>query len=83
MTRETILNQLKEVVAETLEWDGEFNERTPLVEALALDSLRMLTLLVAVEDRFEICLDETDEEGLEVVGDLVDILAIRAGASHE
>ena len=57
MTRETILEQLAEIVAETLEWEGELHERTPLVEALALDSLRMLTLLVAVEDRTSLCID--------------------------
>jgi acyl carrier protein len=45
-----------------------------LVEALDLDSLRLLTLVVEVEDRFRICLDEEDEAQIQTVGDLLDAI---------
>lgn len=46
-----------------------------LVEDLALDSIQLLTLAVEVENRFEICMDPEDEEGIETVGDLADVVA--------
>ena len=42
-----------------------------LVEDLRLDSIRLLTLAVEVENRFRVRLDEVDEAGIETVGDLV------------
>jgi len=42
-----------------------------LVEDLRLDSLRLLTLAIEVEDRFQVALDEQDEAAIETVGDLV------------
>jgi acyl carrier protein len=42
-----------------------------LVEDLRLDSIRLLTLAVEVENRFRVRLDELDEGGIETVGDLV------------
>lgn len=53
-----------------------------LVEDLALDSIQLLTLAVEVENRFEICMDPEDEEGIETVGDLAAVVARkRKGAS--
>ncbi len=50
---------------------------TRLAEALELDSIRMLTLVVELENHFDICLEEGDEEGVETVGDLVAVLLLR------
>ncbi len=53
---------------------------TRLVEDLRLDSLRLLTLVIEVENRFRIRLDEGDEAAIETVGDLVRVIeAKRAG----
>lgn len=41
-----------------------------LAEDLALDSVQRLTLAVEVENRFRICLEPEDEEGIATVGDL-------------
>jgi acyl carrier protein len=43
-------------------------------EILGLDSLKLLTLAVEVENRFRICLDPEDEAGIETVADLVAII---------
>jgi len=42
-----------------------------LVEDLRLDSVRLLTLAMEVENRFRVRLDELDEGAIETVGDLV------------
>ena len=43
-----------------------------LVEDLELDSLRLLTLAVEVENRFRVAFEPEDDEEIVTVGDLVD-----------
>jgi acyl carrier protein len=42
-----------------------------LIEDLRLDSVRLLTLAMEVENHFQVRLDELDEGAIETVGDLV------------
>lgn len=78
-----ILAGVAEVAREHVGWRGELVSGMRLVEDLRLDSLRLLTLAVEVENRFRVALDEEDEAGIETVGDLVAAirrkLAARAG----
>lgn len=71
MGDEEILAGLSEIARTHLQWEGTLSEGMPLVETLSLDSLRLLTLVVEVEDRFRIRLDEADETSIGTVGDLV------------
>jgi acyl carrier protein len=66
-----ILSGIEAVVREKLDHEGEVGLETRLVEDLELDSIRLLTLAMEVEDRFRICLDEEDEAAVVTVGDLV------------
>ena len=50
-----------------------------LVEDLRLDSIRLLTLAMEVENRFRVRLDELDEGAIETVGDLVAIVRRKLG----
>ncbi len=68
------LVMLAEIARAKLNWNGSLARNMPLVEALALDSLKRLTLVVEIEDRFRICLDEGDEAAIETVGDLLDTI---------
>lgn len=70
MTEAQILQAVFEVAREHLQWQGEVRPDMRLVEDLRLDSLKLLTLAVAIEDRFRIRLDDIESE-LETVGDLV------------
>ena len=45
-----------------------------------LDSIRLLTLAMEIEDRFEICLDEEDEESILTVADLVGVVRRKLAA---
>ena len=69
-----VLGALADIARAKLGWEGRLARETPLVEALALDSLRRLTLVVAVEDRFRVSFDDEDETAMETVGDLVDAI---------
>jgi acyl carrier protein len=74
---EDLVSGIRHVLREHLDWDGELGLDTRLVEDLELDSIRQLTLVVGLEDRFEVCLEEGDEEGVETVADLVEVLRRR------
>lgn len=69
-----ILAAVAELAREKLEWTGPVRPDMHLVEDLELDSLRLLTLAVEVENRFEICLDEEEEASIETVADLVGVI---------
>lgn len=74
-TREArILHGIASVARDHLKWYGEIHREQRLVEVLKLDSLRMLTLVVEIENHFRIMLDEVDESGIETVGNLVDAI---------
>ncbi len=68
---EWILRGIAEVAQMHLGWNGEVRRDQSLVESLDLDSLRRLTLVVEIENRFRICLDEESESGIVTVGDLI------------
>jgi len=74
MTRKAVLEGVAMVAERHLGWKGELRPEMHLVEELGLDSLRLLTLAIEVENHFRVCLDEEDEATIETVGDLVRII---------
>lgn len=78
-----ILAGIAEVAREHVGWHGELSAGMRLVEDLRLDSLRLLTLAVEVENRFRVALDEEDEAGIESVGDLVAVVHRKLAADAE
>lgn len=72
MTDAEIRAALHDVAARELSLDGPLPEG-PLQQAL--DSVQLLTLVVGIEDRFQIELDAADEEGLETVSQVVELIA--------
>lgn len=77
MSEAEVLEGIRAVAREHLDHEGEIDASTRMVEAFELDSIRMLTLVVEVENHFDICLEEGDEDGVETVGDLVGLLQRR------
>jgi acyl carrier protein len=73
MDRE-IITGIAEVARDHLDWQGQMQPDTRLIEDLGLDSLRMLTLAVEVENRFRVRLDPERDHELETVKDLVDAI---------
>ena len=64
-----------------LGYDGDIADDTSLVEALRLDSVRLLTLVAELENHFRVVLEDGDEAGIETVGDLVAVLRRRMGGA--
>lgn len=73
-----VLEGIERVVRDHLDRDVVLSPETRLVDAIELDSLRRLTLVIEIENHFAVCLDESDEGTLETVADL--IAAIRKGS---
>ncbi len=79
MTEAEILAAVAEVAREHLGWSGDLRPDMHLVEELKLDSLKLLTLAVEVENRFRICLDADDEASIVTLGDLVAAIRRQVG----
>lgn len=77
---EEILGALADIFAEQLEYSGTLHPELRLVEDVGLDSIRMLTLVVEVENHFRICLEEGDEQGVVTVSDLAQLVGARLAA---
>lgn len=80
MTDQEILDAINAVAAEHLDATNAVTLESKLVETLELDSIRLLTLVVELENHFQICLEEGDEEGVETGADLVALLRTRLHA---
>lgn len=80
MNSAEILEEITRLAREKLEWAGPVAAEMRLVEDLELDSIRLLTLAMEVEDSFHICLDESDEAALVTVGDLVTLVGKKLAA---
>lgn len=77
-----VLMTIRDLAAVELDYRGPLVRESRLIEDLGLDSIRLLTLAVAVEDRFNVCLDEQDEASLVTVGDLIAVIERRREASR-
>ena len=73
MSRE-ILAAVAALARDKLGYDGELEPGMRLVEDLELDSIRLMTLAMEVEDHFRICLDEDDEAAIVTVADLIGVV---------
>jgi acyl carrier protein len=71
MNHDPELEILTELARRKLGFSGTLVRESRLVEDLGLDSLRLLTLALAVEDHFRITLSEDDESAISTVGDLI------------
>jgi acyl carrier protein len=74
-----ILQGIAATARKHLDWKGDVVRGMPLVETFGLDSIRQLTLLVELEDRFRVCFDERDDAAVQTVGDLVDLIRRKTG----
>jgi len=72
--RAEILAGIAQVARDKLGWTEPVREEMRLVESLGLDSIRVLTLVVEIEDRFRVCLDDSIDQQIETVSDLIDAI---------
>jgi acyl carrier protein len=77
-TREAeVLEEIRRLAAEELAIDRPLEPGDRLVEDLGLDSMTLVAMTVAVEDRFRVVLEPDGGAPVESVGDLVRLVAAR------
>lgn len=80
MKPEEILAQIARLARDKLCFEGAVEPKSRLAEDLGLDSMHLMTLAMAVEDHFEVCLDEDDEARILTVADLVSVVESKLAA---
>ncbi len=79
MSRQQILEQLREIVKDILREDVVMEETSRLDRDLLMDSLVMLELGMALEDAFQIEIRGRDLNGLKTVADLINYVQEQRG----
>jgi acyl carrier protein len=74
VTADEILHTVEKLAHDHLEWSGPVTPEMDLIEDLQLDSLKLLTLAVQVENHFQICFEPEEEAEIRRVSDLVSVV---------
>lgn len=77
--RHKILEELLAASESSLE-ASEIDAKTDLRDDLGLDSLQAVTVVMALEQEFDVEVDDQEIDGLRTVGDILDLLARKTGA---
>lgn len=77
-TPEDVLEEIRRVCREELELHREISLDDELVGDLELDSMGLIVVAVAVENRFRVKLSEADSEHIRRVRDLAELVCRRA-----
>ena len=84
MDRQAVLDQLTDVAVEVLGIDrGLVNEGARFNEDLDADSLDRVEIVMALEEKFGISVPEEKLEGIDTVGQAIDMVLSMDGASAE
>lgn len=77
-TGDEVLAEIARVVRSDLGLEAAVASGTDLVGDLQLDSVGLLTLVVALEDRYRVALAEEDAAGVRTAGELAALVVRRA-----
>ena len=77
--RRKIIDELLEASESELD-ASEIGPETDLRDDLGLDSLQAVTVVMALEQEFEIEVDDEEIDGLRTVGDILELLARKTAA---
>ena len=79
MSRETLLKAVNEVFWDVFDDESlDIREDTTAADVNGWDSLRHITLIENIEDRFDIRFTMLEVNGMKNVGEMLDIIAERA-----
>ena len=69
---ESVLESVKKIIAETLELDvKDIKEDSNLIADLGMESLDLVDLVVAFEDKYKVTIEDKDVKTLQTVKDIV------------
>ena len=74
MSREEIFESVKKVVMEAVDEEREITMETSIVDELGLDSLDIVEMLMALEEEFEISIEDSAAETFIKVSDVIDYI---------
>ena len=77
--RRKIVEELLEASESSLD-ASEIGTDTNLRDDLGLDSLQAVTVVMALEQEFEVEVDDEEIDGLQTVGDILELLARKTAA---
>ena len=73
---EEIFDQLKEIIVDELDIDGsEIKPESVLLSDLDINSLELMNLVMVVEEKYNVFLDEERLRDIKTVGDVVSYVA--------
>ncbi|MGQ0679025.1 MAG: acyl carrier protein [Actinomycetota bacterium] len=82
MTRQDVVEALKEVLVDRLKVEADtITEDANLFEDLGLDSIDLMTVVMAVEERFSIEVSDEELEDVTTLGQAADLLSAKEGTS--
>lgn len=84
MDRTTLRDTLREILEqETWEKYENLDETTNLREGLNLDSIDMVSVVLQIQNQFQIDIASSELEGLQQVGQLLDLMQAKLAAKAE
>lgn len=82
MTEEELLDALRDVLVDKLKVDGtKVQPQSSLYDDLGLDSIDLMTAVMAMEERFGIEISDNELEQVTTVGDAVSLLNQKVAAN--
>jgi acyl carrier protein len=82
MERDEVLSAIRDVAVEVLSVEpSQVTDEARFKEDLEADSLDLVELVMALEENFDISVPEEDLEGVATVGQAVDLVLSKVGAS--
>ena len=82
MTKEEIMSKVTDIIYENLGVDKQYiKAESNIVEDLAADDLDCVELMMDLEEQYGIYISEDEAESLKTVGEIVDFLCKKEGAT--
>ena len=80
--RDEVVTALKETLVERLKVDAStITEEANLFEDLGLDSIDLMTVVMAVEEKFSIEVSDEELEDVTTLGQAADLLSAKVGSN--
>ena len=81
-TRDEVVTELKETLVDRLKVDAAtITEDANLFEDLGLDSIDLMTVVMAVEEKFSIEVSDEELEDVTTLGQAADLLSAKVGTN--
>lgn len=82
MARQDVVTALKEVLVDKLQVEADtVTEDANLFDDLGLDSIDLMTVVMAIEERFDIEVPDDELEDVTTIGQAADLLSAKVGTN--